>query len=67
MVHSDLVDRDDLWGFYSCRGAEVNCENKHTILHLGLDVGRLAVYKCRASGRATNAELRTDLSMRWDM
>lgn len=41
MVHSDLVDRDHLWSFYSCRGAEVNCENKHAIFHLGVDVGRL--------------------------
>ena len=45
MTQRDLVDRDILWSFCRCRGAEVNCENKHAVLHLGVDVGRLAVYR----------------------
>jgi hypothetical protein len=27
VARSDLVDRDILWSFHMCRGAEVNCEN----------------------------------------
>jgi hypothetical protein len=42
MTRCDLIDRDNLWSFYSCWVTEVNCENKHAILHLGVDVGRLA-------------------------
>jgi hypothetical protein len=51
MVRSDLVDRDNLWSFCGCWGAEVNCENKHAILHLGVDVGLLAVYSPGHQGK----------------
>jgi hypothetical protein len=63
VVPSDLIDSDNLWSSYGCWVAEVNCENKHAILHLGVDVGRL-VMGIRESNVQRTA---TNLSMRWDM